>query len=100
MEYLFSYYGLDWLSSVIGLIGLHLVTEQRPVGFVLSAVAVLLAGSVAIMAGQYGFLLANLASFTISVRGFYKWRYAYAPVAAAELVPTTDLTPSADGLAR
>ena len=74
MELFATYYGLDWLSSVLGLLGLYLVTEKRSVGFVLTALSVILAAAVAVMAEQYGFLLANTATLVLAVRGYYKWR--------------------------
>ncbi len=73
MEFLTAYYGLDWLSAIVGLVGLYFVTEDNLFGFLLTALSVSLAAAVAIMAGQYGFLLANVATFTLAVRGYYKW---------------------------
>ena len=73
MDWFSTYYGLDWASSIVGLIGLYLVTEKRPVGFLLSATAVLFAVVVALMAGQYGFLLSNVVTFFLSLRGYVKW---------------------------
>lgn len=74
MEFLTAYYGLDWLSAAVGLIGLYFVTEQKALGFLLTALSVLLAATVAVMAGQYGFLVANAATLIIVTRGFLKWR--------------------------
>ena len=74
MELFTAYYGLDWASAIVGLIGLYFVTEENLFGFVLTALSVSLAAVVAIMAGQYGFLLANAATFVLAVRGYYKWR--------------------------
>ena len=73
MDFFTTYYGLDWISSVLGLIGLYFVTEHNRWGFVLTAVSVLLATVVAVMAGQYGFLLANVVTLVLAVRGYRKW---------------------------
>ena len=73
MELFFTYYGPDWLSSVVGLVGLYLVTEKKRVGFLLTIFSVCLAGVVAVMAGQYGFLVANTATFILAARGYIKW---------------------------
>jgi len=69
-----AYYGLDWISSVLGLIGLYLVGEKRSSGFLFTVISVIMAAIVAISANQYGFLLANLVTCILSVRGYRKWK--------------------------
>jgi nicotinamide riboside transporter PnuC len=73
-EFLTTYYGLDWLSSILGLVGLYLVSEKKAVGFLATASAVVIAAVVALMAGQFGFLLANTVTFALALRGYYRWR--------------------------
>jgi nicotinamide riboside transporter PnuC len=73
MELFLAYYGLDWLSSFLGLFGLYLVSEKRAIGFVFTALSVVLAAAVALMAAQYGFLVANTVTFVLAVRGYVKW---------------------------
>lgn len=77
MESTFSvftqYYGLDWLSVLFGLSGFYLVSEKNPLGFVLTFVSVLLAASVAVLAGAYGFIIANVVTAAIAIRGYMKW---------------------------
>ncbi len=72
-EIFVTYYGLDWASSLVGLCGLYLVTERNRFGFLLTSLSVVLAAVVAVMAGQYGFLLANVVTFILALRGFLKW---------------------------
>ncbi len=72
-EIFVTYYGLDWASSLVGLYGLYLVTERNRFGFLLTSLSVVLAAVVAVMAGQYGFLLANVVTFILALRGFLKW---------------------------
>ena len=74
MEIFFQYYGLDWLSAIAGILGLYLVSEKKRIGFLVTAIAVLLAVIVALMAGQYGFLVANTVTLILSIRGFYRWK--------------------------
>jgi nicotinamide riboside transporter PnuC len=62
------------LSALLGLCGLYLVSEKKPIGFLVTASSVLFAVWVAIMAGQYGFLVANAVTFALSVRGYYRWK--------------------------
>lgn len=74
MEMLTAYYGLDWLSSILGLLGLYLVTEKKSIGFLLTASAVVIASVVSVMAHQYGFLIANVVTLALALRGYGKWR--------------------------
>lgn len=74
IESLHTYWGLDWASFLIGTLGLYLLGEQRPVGFVCTAFSLIAAASVAVIAGQYGFLVANIVQGALAIRGYYKWR--------------------------
>jgi hypothetical protein len=69
-----TYYGLDWISFLLGVAGMILLTNKRPSGFLFSALSVLFAAVVAVMARQYGFLAANAVSVVIATRGFLKWQ--------------------------
>ncbi|MFT4244890.1 MAG: hypothetical protein ACMXYB_05545 [Candidatus Woesearchaeota archaeon] len=42
--------------------------------FLLNATAVLIAANVAIIASQWGFLIANLVQFIVATRAYVKWR--------------------------
>ena len=69
-----TYYGLDWISFLLGVAGMILLTNKQPSGFLFSALSILFAAVVAIMAHQYGFLAANAVNVVAAVRGFVKWR--------------------------
>ena len=73
MELFTAYYGLDWLASIVGLLGLYLITEKKPVGFLLTATSVIVASGVSVAADQYGFLISNLVTFFLAVRGYAQW---------------------------
>jgi hypothetical protein len=71
---IFTYYGLDWLTIVFGIVGYLLITEKKSIGFLFNATSVGLAAVVAIIASQYGFLVANSIQLIVAVRAFIKWR--------------------------
>jgi len=73
MELFTAYYGLDWLASLVGLLGLYLLTEKIRVGFLLTAVSVIVASVVSVVADQYGFLLSNIVTFGLALRGYQRW---------------------------
>ena len=74
MELFTAYYGLDWLASLSGLLGLYLITEKKPVGFLITAASVIVAAGVSVAADQYGFLLSNIVTFLLALRGYRRWQ--------------------------
>ena len=74
MDIFLQYYGLDWLSMVMGFAGAWLVTEKNKYGFILTIISVTLALIVALMAQQFGFVFANVITIGIATRGFMKWK--------------------------
>ncbi len=68
------YYGLDWLSMLIGFAGGWLVTSHNRWGFLLVILSTLFAAVTAVMASQYGFILANIINILIATRGFVAWK--------------------------
>lgn len=71
-----AYYGIDWLSVILGLYGSYLVSERNKFGFVLVAVSALCATWVCLVAGTYAFLASNIPAVLINMRGFLKWHNA------------------------
>lgn len=69
-----TYYGLDYLSFIFGIIGTILLTKKNELGFVMSAISVAFASVVSVIAGQYGFILANTVTFILLISGFLAWR--------------------------
>lgn len=69
-----TYYGLDWVSMVLGFFGLYLLTERKRLGFLFSFGGFGAALVTAFIAGQYGFMVANAISIGLSVRGLLKWK--------------------------
>lgn len=73
LEGLQRYYGLDWVSMVIGLTALYLIGEKNTLGFVFYIISFALSGLIAYWAKQYGFLCANLLSVIIAFRSYWEW---------------------------
>lgn len=74
LQNLTTYYGLDWLTIILGIVGYLLITEKKAIGFLFNASSVTLAASVALIASQWGFLIANMIQFVVAIRAFKKWR--------------------------
>lgn len=73
LESFWTYYGLDWLSFASGTWGMYLLSEERRAGFVFQMVAMIAAAACSIIAGQYGFVAANLLTLCIVIYGYYNW---------------------------
>lgn len=68
-----NYYGLDWVCMAMGFYGGWLITNKNHYGFVFTMLSMFIAMIVAIMAGQYGFIFANLINIFIAIRGLTLW---------------------------
>ena len=70
---LFNYYGLDWLSMLFGFYGMWLLGKKRKVSFIFTGIGMALALTVAVMASQYGFMVANSIMIGLSIRNYILW---------------------------
>lgn len=68
-----TYYGLDWMSMALGVYGWYLITNRNAAGFASNFCASLCSVVVAVMSGQYGFVVANLIFMGIAIRGYWAW---------------------------
>lgn len=71
------YYGLDWVTACLMLLGLWLVAEKKRTGFLVAAAGSCVGVVVSLMADQYGFLLSNAAMVFVSLRGYLLWKNNY-----------------------
>lgn len=69
-----TYYGADWLAMLFGFAGAWLVTNKNKYGFLLTIVSLVFAITTAVIAEQFGFIMANTINMAIAVRGFVHWR--------------------------
>lgn len=75
-ENMFGYYGLDWLTMIFGLTGAYFLVRRNSYGFVFNVLACMAGFTVALMSGQYGFIVYNLIYMVIAARGYFGWRQA------------------------
>lgn len=68
-----TYFGLDWASMVLGFWGSWIIGNRNRTGFVLIIASLILAFGTAVIAEQYGFLVANAISIVIAARNWAKW---------------------------
>lgn len=68
-----QFYGIDWLATVCGLLGVYLLGNKNKIGFIVFMMASmswiifgLITGSIAVIVGSSIFLMMHL-------RGFIKW---------------------------
>ncbi len=73
IEALTRFYGLDWMTMLLGLFGTYLISRQDKRGFVCSGVACICGLIVACMADQSGFILYNVILIYILAKGFLAW---------------------------
>lgn len=69
-----QFYGLDWLSMFIGFIGMYLLSNGSRIGFLVIFLSLIFAFIVAVIAQQYGFLVANAVNMFFALRGYFKNR--------------------------
>jgi hypothetical protein len=70
---LFQFYGLDWITMLLGLTGTYLISNQDKRGFVFSALACICSLAVAVISGQIGFVVYNLVVIALMLKGFMSW---------------------------
>lgn len=73
---LFAYYGLDWLTMFFGLTGAYFLVRRNSYGFMFNGLSCIAALSVALMSGQYGFMVYYTVYMLIAAKGYMGWRQA------------------------
>lgn len=74
LELAFRFYGLDWLTMLLGLTGTYFMSIQDRRGFACNGAACATAATVAVMSGQPGFIVYNVLLIAMMVRGFRSWK--------------------------
>lgn len=69
-----QYYGLDWISMLLGFAGTYALGNQSRGGFVLIAFGTVCAMGVAIFIGSIPFLIANITTILLNMRAYQKWK--------------------------
>ena len=74
VESFYTYYGLDWISFIMGSIGLYLISIKNKKGFIFQGIAVICSGICSIIANQYGFVFSSLLTFVLTIYGYINWK--------------------------
>lgn len=73
IESLEVYYGVDWISFVLGFLGLWLLSIKNKNGFLFQVIAVICSAITAYIAGQYAYIFSSVGSCVIMGYGYYNW---------------------------
>ncbi|NNE66107.1 MAG: PnuC protein [Pyrinomonadaceae bacterium] len=68
-----EFYGIDWLATSCGLLGVYLLGNQNKYGFVVFMVASaswIVFGSIT---GSYAVIIGSMIFLILHARGLYKW---------------------------
>lgn len=76
-----QYYGIDWLATACGLLGVYLLGNKNKLGFVLFMVASLSWISFGLLTESIAVIIGSSIFFVMHLRGFRNWsRKADSPV--------------------
>lgn len=71
-----TYFGLDWVATILTIIALYLMGEQKRAGFVYMIVGNLCWMAMGALAHSVALVFANVVFITLNWRGFRKWKLA------------------------
>lgn len=72
MQFL-QFYGVDWLATICGLLGVYLLGNKNKFGFALFMTASLSWITFGIMTGSVAVILGSSIFFVMHLRGFWRW---------------------------
>jgi hypothetical protein len=76
MDFLFNYYGLDWLAMIFSLIAIYYVGNRKRSGFLFFVTANALWIILGVLLLQsYGIVIGNTVFLIMNVRGFIHWQH-------------------------
>lgn len=75
LDTLLQYYGLDWATLGLGLVGCYLTSNRRREGFLFSILGCMCGFSVALISDQYGFIVYNAILILMMARGYTGWAH-------------------------
>jgi hypothetical protein len=74
MDTVFNYYGVDWIGTVLMVVGVYLLSEKNPKGFFLSAVSNVFWIAFGFMSASIATVLLNAGLMLINIKGFRAWK--------------------------
>ncbi len=69
-----KYYGFDWLAVLIGVIGMWKLGSKKRSGFIFYMIAAMAGFVFALLAHTIAYMIVNVITFFLQLRGFLKWR--------------------------
>tara|TARA_B100001179_G_C18563804_1_gene391845 strand:- start:816 stop:1136 length:321 start_codon:yes stop_codon:yes gene_type:complete len=78
-----TYYGLDWAVLGLGLYANMLIANKKKIGFLINILACMCGFSVAVISGQFGFVVFNCIMIAIMGKGFLNWNAEKTPLLQA-----------------
>ena len=68
-----QYYGIDWLATVCGLMGVYLLGNKNKIGFLMFMVASLSWMTFGILTGSIAMVIGSSIFFFMHLRGWINW---------------------------
>lgn len=68
-----QFYGVDWLATSCGLLGVYLLGSKNKLGFILFMLASLSWVTFGILTGSVAVIIGSSIFFFMHLRGFLKW---------------------------
>ncbi len=72
MQFL-QFYGVDWIATVCGLLGVYLLGNKNKFGFVLFMTASLGWITFGTLTGSFPVIIGSTIFFMMHLRGFWRW---------------------------
>ena len=68
-----QFYGIDWLATVCGLMGVYLLGNKNKYGFLVFMLASLSWIAVGVFVGSFAIIIGSAIFFIMHLRGWFNW---------------------------
>jgi len=69
-----QYYGFDWLALIIGVVGIWKLGSKKRSGFIFYMLAAVCGFVFSVLANSVAYMVVNVITFSLQLRGYLKWR--------------------------
>ncbi len=73
MDTMFNYYGVDWVGTVLMVVGVYLLSEKNKKGFMLAAISNIFWIGFGVMSSSVATILLNVGLMILNVKGYKSW---------------------------
>ncbi len=70
---LLQFYGIDWVATMCGLLGVYMLGNRNKIGFIVFMLASMSWVIFGIMTGSVAVIIGSSIFFLMHLRGFLKW---------------------------